>query len=92
MSVLSNAKTLLRACANRLATFALDNAQSYWAAPLLLLGTYDTRLLAQPLTEGQCRRRAYRSECRAVERSAFGTTDLSGEADHRRSSCDAGTH
>src|SRR5215207_1472557 len=29
--------------------FALDNAQSYWAAPLLLLGTYDTRLLAQPL-------------------------------------------
>jgi hypothetical protein len=29
--------------------FALDYAQSYWAAPLLLLGTYDTRLLAQPL-------------------------------------------
>src|SRR5918992_237969 len=32
--------------------FARDNAQSYWAAPLLLLGTYDTRLLAQSLSCG----------------------------------------
>jgi hypothetical protein len=29
--------------------FALDNAQSHWTAPLPLLDTYATRLLARPL-------------------------------------------